>query len=141
MLRLIPFSGNFLIAFLTPFANDGIGYSFGFVFFGTNLTAALIVYFFLYESKSLSLENVDAMYSEPNLKAWKSDKWVPVGYFDRKTRDVDYWQQRPSVVNAPGYNPAINEVYEKDARSDEDKSEMPAKKSVHQENHGGERRV
>ena len=44
--------GNLLIGFLTPFANSGIGYGFGFVFFGTNLAAALITYSPLYETKS-----------------------------------------------------------------------------------------
>ncbi|KAF2265562.1 high-affinity glucose transporter ght2 [Lojkania enalia] len=96
--------GNFMIAFLTPFANSGIGFAFGFVFFGTNLAAAVIVYFFLYETKSLSLENVDAMYSKEPLKAWKSKKWVPEGYIDRKTRDMDYWKRRTSIVDGPGWN-------------------------------------
>jgi SP family sugar:H+ symporter-like MFS transporter len=84
--------GNFMIAFLTPFANSGISYAFGFVFFGTNLAAALITYFFLFETKSLSLENVDAMYSDPRTNAMKSSKWVPVGYTDRKTRNDDFME-------------------------------------------------
>ena len=52
----------------------------------------------MYETKSLSLENVDAMYQEPNLKAWRSNQWTPPGYLDRKTRDDSYWQRRESVV-------------------------------------------
>ncbi|PVH94966.1 general substrate transporter [Periconia macrospinosa] len=91
--------GNFLIGFLTPFANDGISYSFGFVFFGCNFVAGLGVYFFLYETKSLSLENVDAMYSDPTIKATTSKKWVPAGYIDRNTRDHSYFQQRGSAVD------------------------------------------
>lgn len=82
--------GNFMIAFLTPFANSGISYAFGFVFFGTNLAAALLVYFFLFETKSLSLENVDAMYSDPTCNAMKSSKWVPIGYTDRNHRDDNF---------------------------------------------------
>jgi SP family sugar:H+ symporter-like MFS transporter len=88
-----------MIGFLTPFANDGISYGFGYVFFGTNLAAALLTYFFLYETKALSLENVDAMYSDMSIKPWKSDKWVPAGYIDRNTRDETYWQRRPSVLD------------------------------------------
>lgn len=101
VLDLTP-AGNFLIGFLTPFANDGIGYAFGFVFFGCNLAAALIVWFFMYETKSLSLENVDTMYQEPGLKAWRSSKWVPPGYLDRKTRDEAYWQRRASLGGTGG---------------------------------------
>ncbi|KAM4054399.1 major facilitator superfamily protein [Hirsutella rhossiliensis] len=79
--------GNFLIGFLTPLASTGISYSYGFVFVGTNIAAALLVWFFLYESRALSLENVDLMYSQPGLKPWNSSKWVPPGYITRKLRD------------------------------------------------------
>lgn len=75
-----------MIGFLTPLATSGIGYSFGFVFFGTNLAAALLVYFFLYESRTLSLENVDLMYGQKELKPWTSSKWVPPGYVTRRLR-------------------------------------------------------
>ena len=94
-----------MIGFLTPYANSGIGFSFGFVFFGTNLAAAIIVYFFLYEPKGLSLESVDAMYSQRDLKAWQSHKWIPEGYIDRKTRDLTYWNRRPSVLQDERHHP------------------------------------
>jgi SP family sugar:H+ symporter-like MFS transporter len=76
-----------MVAFLTPLANDGIGYNFGFVFAGCNIAIALLVWFFLYETVGLSLENVDQMYSQPELKPWTSHKWVPAGYNTRKKRD------------------------------------------------------
>jgi len=79
--------GNFMISFLTPLANDGISYSFGFVFVGCNLAAGLLVWFFLYETRCLSLENVDLMYSQPELKPWTSHRWVPPGYITREQRD------------------------------------------------------
>lgn len=79
--------GNFLLSFLTPLADDGISYAYGYVFAACNLAAGLLVYFFLYETMSLSLENVDQMYSQPNLKAWTSSKWTPPGYITRKQRD------------------------------------------------------
>ncbi|KAG5991103.1 hypothetical protein E4U54_003957 [Claviceps lovelessii] len=79
--------GNFMIGFLTPIATKAISYSFGFVFVGTNLAAALLVWFFLYESRTLSLEHVDVMYGQPKLRAWTSSKWVPPGYMTRKIRD------------------------------------------------------
>lgn len=89
--------GNFMVGFLTPYATDGISYGFGFVFCGTNLAAALMVYFFLYESKSLALEQVDVMYSQPDLKPWTSSKWMPEGYTDRNTRDPEFWDRRYSM--------------------------------------------
>lgn len=94
--------GNFMISFLTPLADDGIGYGFGFVFLGTNLAAAIMVYLFLYETKSLALEQVDVMYSQKDLKAWNSSKWMPAGYLDRNTRDPNYFaeRRRSSAVDA-----------------------------------------
>lgn len=75
-----------MISFLTPLANDGISYAFGFVFVGTNLAAAALVWFFLFETRMLSLENVDKMYSQPGLKAWHSSKWIPEGYVTRELK-------------------------------------------------------
>merc|ERR1712149_110961 len=90
--------GNFLIGFLTPYADDGISYAFGYVFFGCNAAAALLAYFFLFETKSLSLENVDKMYSDKSLKAWQSTKWLPEGYVSRSERDPTYFERRRSSV-------------------------------------------
>ncbi|KAK3370726.1 general substrate transporter [Lasiosphaeria ovina] len=85
--------GNFMISFLTPLATSGISYSYGFVFVGTNIVAALVVWFFLYESVSLSLENVDSMYGQSSLKPWTSRKWVPPGYLSRMQRDDEYFNR------------------------------------------------
>ncbi|KAF4622190.1 hypothetical protein D9613_009424 [Agrocybe pediades] len=74
---------NFLIAFFTPFIVSAIDFRYGFVFAACNLTGALIVYFFLYESSDLSLESVDDMYNDPKCKPWTSTKWAPVGYSSR----------------------------------------------------------
>jgi hypothetical protein len=64
-------------AFFTPFITREINYGYGFVFAGCNLAAAVFTYFFLYESSGISLEMIDAMYSEPGLKPWQSEKWAP----------------------------------------------------------------
>ncbi|KAM7200307.1 putative Low-affinity glucose transporter [Rhypophila sp. PSN 637] len=86
--------GNFMLSFLTPLATDKISYAYGFVFVGTNIVAAIVVYFFLYESVSLSLENVDYMYSLPDLKPWTSSKWIPEGYQTRMKRDDAHFARR-----------------------------------------------
>ncbi|KAF8523948.1 general substrate transporter [Hysterangium stoloniferum] len=68
---------NFLIAFFTPFITSAIQFKYGFVFAASNLAGAVVVYLFLYEPKGLSLEDVDRMYNDPNIKAWSSRGWVP----------------------------------------------------------------
>lgn len=82
-----------MIGFLTPLADSGISYAYGFVFAGCNILGALLVWFFLYESRMLSLENVDLMYGQPDLTAWSSSKWTPPGYITRKDRDESQFRQ------------------------------------------------
>ncbi|KAH9840601.1 general substrate transporter [Rhodofomes roseus] len=75
---------NFLLAFFTPFIVSAIQFRYGFVFAACNLTGAVIVYFFLYESSDLSLESVDMMYGDPYCKPWTSAKWAPPGFNSRQ---------------------------------------------------------
>ncbi|KAM5541537.1 hypothetical protein V8D89_004727 [Ganoderma adspersum] len=75
---------NFLLAFFTPFIVKAIDYRYGFVFAACNLTGAIIVYLFLYESSDLSLEDVDAMYCDPNCTSWNSRTWAPEGFASRR---------------------------------------------------------
>ncbi|CAO2649097.1 Nn.00g100460.m01.CDS01 [Neocucurbitaria sp. VM-36] len=134
--------GNFLIGFLTPYANDGIGYAFGFVFFCCNFVAAAIVYFFLFETKSLSLESVDLMYSEPGLKAVTSKKWVPPGYISRSERDDTYWERRPSILDQRNANRAAVPRSIDEKRREKDGDSLPERgTSTRQERVGNERRV
>jgi SP family sugar:H+ symporter-like MFS transporter len=91
-----------MISFLTPLATSGISYAYGYVFVGTNLAATLVAYFFLYESVSLSLENVDAMYSQPQLKPWTSRKWMPEGYLTRMDRDEEFFRRRVDIGDGEG---------------------------------------
>ncbi|KAI0791266.1 general substrate transporter [Abortiporus biennis] len=74
---------NFLLAFFTPFIVKAIQFRYGFVFAACNLTGAVIVYFFLYESSDLSLEHVDQMYNDPSCKPWTSVHWAPDGFESR----------------------------------------------------------
>lgn len=63
---------------------SAIQYRYGFVFAACNLTGAVIVYFFLYESSDLSLESVDMMYCDPTCKPWTSRTWAPAGFKSRQ---------------------------------------------------------
>lgn len=109
-----------MISFLTPLADDGISYAYGFVFVGTNLAAAALVWFFLFESVSLSLENVDLMYSQPDLKPWSSSKWVPPGYTTRKDRDESQFRKRSNANRNGIRTPASNQTEsEKDQAASE----------------------
>lgn len=99
-----------MVAFLTPLANDGIGYYFGFVFAGCNIAIAFLVWFFLYETVGLSLENVDQMYSQPDLKPWTSHRWIPAGYISRKQRDPKVFSDDATRVGSrDGNKPTGNE--------------------------------
>lgn len=98
-----------LIGFLTPLADDGISYAYGFVFFGTNMAAAALVWFVLYESRTLSLENVDLMYSQPDLKPWTSSKWVPPGYITRLQRDETHLREGVEKNASSGDEAAISD--------------------------------
>ncbi|KAM6485948.1 general substrate transporter [Trichoderma sp. SZMC 28011] len=79
--------GNFLIGFLTPHADRGLSYAFGYILASANLAAAAVVWMYLYESSLLSLESVDIMYSMHDIVPWESARWVPPGYVTRRVRD------------------------------------------------------
>ncbi|KAH7105773.1 general substrate transporter [Auriculariales sp. MPI-PUGE-AT-0066] len=74
---------NFLIAFFTPFIISDISFAYGYIFAGCNFAAALLVAFFLYESRGLSLEAVDRMYNDPNIKPWTSRRLARHADFER----------------------------------------------------------
>ncbi|PKI85566.1 hypothetical protein MVES1_000709 [Malassezia vespertilionis] len=82
---------NFCIAFFTPAITNDIHFNYGYVFMGCNIFAFFLIYFFLYESSNLTLETINEMYLDPNVKPWNSTKWVPSGYTSRDgvKEDVD----------------------------------------------------
>ncbi|PHH59264.1 hypothetical protein CDD81_3521 [Ophiocordyceps australis] len=88
-----------MLGFITPVATDHIAYRYGFVFVGSNLVAAVIVFFFLYETRMLSLESVDILYNDMEVKAWNSAKWVPPGYITREERDVGHFRRLSVAYN------------------------------------------
>ncbi|KAI1820447.1 high-affinity glucose transporter RGT2 [Xylaria intraflava] len=81
---------NFVIAFVTPYLVDfGPNYAnlqskVFFIWFGACFICIAFVYFFIYETKGLSLEEIDEMYGECK-SAPQSTKWVPARY--RQGRD------------------------------------------------------
>ncbi|CCC14415.1 hypothetical protein SMACR_09196 [Sordaria macrospora] len=78
---------NWAIAYSTPYlVNYGPGYAnlqskIFFIWGAACLICVLFVYLFMYETKGLSLEEVDEMYQEPGLKAKDSNKWRPSVHF------------------------------------------------------------
>ncbi|KAJ9607337.1 hexose transporter hxt5 [Cladophialophora chaetospira] len=66
---------NFLIAFFTPFIVGDIDFLYGYVFFGCNLVAVPLIYFFVIEGQGRTLEEIDTMYLL-GVKPWKSSSWV-----------------------------------------------------------------
>ena len=48
-----------------------------------------MVFFFYYESSNLTLEQVDAMYTDSATNPMKSGKWVPHGYSSRQQASED----------------------------------------------------
>ena len=67
---------GFLISFFTSFITDAIHFYYGFVFMGCLVFSIFFVYFMVYETKGLTLEEIDELYSTKVLP-WKSAGWVP----------------------------------------------------------------
>ncbi|KAI1270437.1 high-affinity glucose transporter RGT2 [Xylariaceae sp. FL1019] len=77
---------NFIIGFVTPYlvdygpGNANLQSKVFFIWFGACFICISFVYFFIYETKGLSLEQVDQMYAECS-SARKSSKWQPSNSF------------------------------------------------------------
>ncbi|CCE92471.1 sugar porter family MFS transporter TDEL_0E02280 [Torulaspora delbrueckii] len=67
---------GFLIGFFTPFITSAINFYYGYVFMGCMVFAFFYVFFFVPETKGLTLEEVNIMYEERVLP-WKSASWLP----------------------------------------------------------------
>ncbi|EJD47921.1 general substrate transporter [Auricularia subglabra TFB-10046 SS5] len=78
---------NFMLAFFTPFITNAIHFSYGFIFAGCNLVAALVVAFFVYESGGLSLEAVDKMYNDSGINPWNSARVARHSDFQQRIDD------------------------------------------------------
>lgn len=67
---------GFLIGFFTPFITSRIHFYYGYVFMGCLVFSFFYVFFFVCETKGLTLEEVNDMYEE-GTKAWESATWIP----------------------------------------------------------------
>ncbi|TCD70103.1 hypothetical protein EIP91_004832 [Steccherinum ochraceum] len=67
---------NFLLSFFAPRIAGDIGPLILLIFFGMLVFGFVFVYFFIPETKGLSLEEVDEMYRS-GIKPWKSPSWRP----------------------------------------------------------------
>lgn len=66
---------GFLIGFFTPFITSVIHFYYGYVFMGCLIFSFFYVFFFVCETKGLTLEEVNEMYEE-GTKPWKSSNWA-----------------------------------------------------------------
>ncbi|OAA44198.1 glucose transporter-like protein [Metarhizium rileyi] len=88
---------NWAIAYSTPYlVNYGPGFAnlqskIFFIWFGCCFICIAFVYFFIYETKGLTLEEIDLLYAEVK-SARKSTKWRP----------DDTWVHRQSLANQGG---------------------------------------
>ncbi|GAV46700.1 hypothetical protein ZYGR_0A02940 [Zygosaccharomyces rouxii] len=88
---------GFLISFFTPFITDAINFYYGYVFMGCLVFAYFYVFFFVPETKGLTLEEINEMWMD-NVLPWKSPDWVP-----SSRRNVDYDANAMSHDDKPFY--------------------------------------
>lgn len=92
---------NLFFTALSPalFKVNTVGFRIGYLFAGFNLAAALVVFYFYYESGGFSPEQVVQMYNDRTLKPWKSGSRFPAAVsdsdleldkVDHKVEHVDY---------------------------------------------------
>ena len=72
---------GFLISFFTTPITGSIHFAFGFVFFGCVVFGTIFTFLFVYETKGLSLEEVDQLYAS-GIPAWRSSTWTPPSKHD-----------------------------------------------------------
>ena len=88
---------GFLIGFFTPFITSAINFYYGYVFMGCLAFSYFYVFFFVPETKGLTLEEVDEMWMDGVL-SWKSESWVPAS-----RRDGDYDNEKLQHDEKPLY--------------------------------------
>ncbi|CAI4046300.1 hypothetical protein N7582_003778 [Saccharomyces uvarum] len=92
---------GFLIAFFTPFITSAINFYYGYVFVGCLCAMFFYVFFFVPETKGLSLEEIQELWEEGVLP-WKSEGWVP-----SSRRGADYDLEGLQHDDKPWYKALI----------------------------------
>ncbi|SCV01773.1 LAME_0G18404g1_1 [Lachancea meyersii CBS 8951] len=92
---------GFLIAFFTPFITSAINFYYGYVFMGCLVFAFFYVFFFVPETKGLTLEEVQELWEEGVLP-WKSASWLPPS-----RRGADYNNEELMHDEKPWYKRMI----------------------------------
>ncbi|CCD23341.1 sugar porter family MFS transporter NDAI_0B03060 [Naumovozyma dairenensis CBS 421] len=88
---------GFLISFFTPFITGAINFYYGYVFTGCIVFSFFYVFFFIPETKGLSLEEIQELWEERVLP-WKSTAWIPPS-----KRTVDYDIEALAIHDGPWY--------------------------------------
>jgi MFS transporter, SP family, sugar:H+ symporter len=91
---------NFVISFATPYIVDtdkgNLGVKVFFIWGSTCGLSLLFAYYCVYETKGLSLEQIDTMFKETTAR--KSSKWGPASQPD-ENRDVEMAQSQPAATS------------------------------------------
>lgn len=106
---------NWGIAYATPYMvdegpnNANLGSKVFFIWGGFNLFSVFFTYFYIYETKGLSLEQIDELYEDVNV-AWKSRTFVPSSHTFRrdKTDLIRYSEKGEDTVEIENVESATN---------------------------------
>jgi sugar porter (SP) family MFS transporter len=91
---------NFAIGYATPYlvdegpGNANLKAKVFFLWGSCCLVCVFFVWFFVYETKGLSLESIDEMFETPHLKAWKSSGFVPTHRYTDNVEHVDVSEKK-----------------------------------------------
>ncbi|CCG84964.1 protein of unknown function [Taphrina deformans PYCC 5710] len=89
---------NFLVGYFSPTITDKIGTKYGFVFGSCCAIGILFIFFFIPETRGLSLESMDELWDNlwtTGLKPWQTHNWQPsISYADKQRHERSYSDDR-----------------------------------------------
>lgn len=89
---------NFLVGYFSPTITDKIGTKYGFVFGSCCALGVLFIYFFVPETRGLSLENMDELWGDlwtTGLKPWQTLNWQPnITYAEKRRTERSFSDDR-----------------------------------------------
>ncbi|KAK6199609.1 glucose transporter/sensor [Scheffersomyces amazonensis] len=94
---------NFVIAYITPYmvdsgpGNANLGSNVFFIWGGCNVLGFLFAYCMVYETKGLTLEQVDEMYEKVPY-AWKSGSFIPTEHAFRQTLESSSDDEKKAAI-------------------------------------------